>query len=666
MKKTGISLIVLVITIIVIIIISGSVVLSLSKNNPIEQASEATFKTELNNIQEEYQAYFSTNMLNSAGSFNSSTLYANETALEFNTKVGATGNIHTVLPSMDDSLKGKIKIVRGKIVFSSLIESERQWAHDFGMTLEGEEYYGFDAITGTLYSSDMALSLMQENGVLEIPSYVKTISAGAFFNVSGLKTVILPGTVENIGSGVFQNNAALTSVTMGNGLKTIGFSAFENCTGLKNIVLPNSVTSLGHSAFENCTGLESITLPNNITILNSDVLYNCRKLTSLIIPDSITTISSYSLGSCLGLTSITIPINVNRIDSYAFQYDSALTSITIPKNVSYIGDGVFLNCTSLPTIVVDAQNTYYKMQGGILYSTDLKTMVTAFPQAVAADKSLVLPEGVEYIRSYGFTFCTNLVTISLPSTIKSINEALFRGINTLTTINISPSNASYCIDNGSIYSKDMKRLVMYFNTATNAVLPEGVNIITTYAFLTKCNITSLTLPSSLTTIENQGLYGCNLLRNLSLGNNITSLHPLFLYNTAVTNLQISAGNLTYKMSGDFVVSKDGTKLVWYMLNDANVIIPTGITEIYDYAFHNKWSTTSITIPNTVTKINHSFQYCSGLSSIEIPSSVTSIGSSAFSYCNKLTRISINKTRNSIIDSPWGDPYGLRAVDWIVE
>ena len=53
-KKKGISLITLVITIIVIVVLAAAVVLALSRNNPIENAKEATFKSDVKNLQEQF------------------------------------------------------------------------------------------------------------------------------------------------------------------------------------------------------------------------------------------------------------------------------------------------------------------------------------------------------------------------------------------------------------------------------------------------------------------------------------------------------------------------------------------------------------------------------------------------------------------------------------
>src|ERR1035437_2633885 len=66
-----------------------------------------------------------------------------------------------------------------------------------------------------------------------------------------------------------------------------------------------------------------------------------------------------------------------------------------------------------------------------------------------------------------------------------------------------------------------------------------------------------------------------------------------------------------------------------------------VTSIGSYAFSYCTGLTSITIPSSVTSIgDYAFHDCTGLTSITIPSSVTSIGSYAFSYCTGLTTITI--------------------------
>ena len=79
-----------------------------------------------------------------------------------------------------------------------------------------------------------------------------------------------------------------------------------------------------------------------------------------------------------------------------------------------------------------------------------------------------------------------------------------------------------------------------------------------------------------------------------------------------------------------------------------VEIPDTVTEIGSYAFHNFLELKKINIPNSVTRIGQdAFYYCINLTSITIPNSVTSIGSSAFTWCSSLTSIAIPESVTSI-------------------
>ena len=118
---------------------------------------------------------------------------------------------------------------------------------------------------------------------------------------------------------------------------------------------------------------------------------------------------------------------------------------------------------------------------------------------------------------------------------------------------------------------------------TSLTLPSGVTTIGREAFSRCSGLTSLTLPSGVTKIGNSAFFGCSGLISLAL--------------------------------------------------------PSSVTEIGYYAFYGCSGLTSLTLPSGVTEIGHSaFFGCSGLTSFTLPSSVTKIGYSAFFGCSGLTSI----------------------------
>ena len=112
--KRGISLIVLIVTIIVIIILAAAVILTISKNNPVSSAKEATFKEDMTSIQDELSMYLSKKYTDNPTSFDKSS-------------VNLSGDsMVTELPSTK-KYKDKVSVVKGKLVWNGETENNTEY-----------------------------------------------------------------------------------------------------------------------------------------------------------------------------------------------------------------------------------------------------------------------------------------------------------------------------------------------------------------------------------------------------------------------------------------------------------------------------------------------------------------------------------------------------------
>ena len=94
----------------------------------------------------------------------------------------------------------------------------------------------------------------------------------------------------------------------------------------------------------------------------------------------------------------------------------------------------------------------------------------------------------------------------------------------------------------------------------------------------------------------------------------------------------------------------------------SVTIPNSVTSIGSSAFFGCSGLTSVTIPNSVTSIRSAaFRYCSGLTSVTIPNSVTSIGSYAFESCSGLSSVTISNSVTRIGSYAFSGCSGLTSV-----
>ena len=143
---------------------------------------------------------------------------------------------------------------------------------------------------------------------------------------------------------------------------TIADEVFTFCSNLTSVTIPSSITFIGDETFALCTSLTEIVVPKanpeyaspDGVLYSKDIsvlcVYPAGKVGAYEIPSSVTSIKAAAFDSCSGLTSLTISDGVTSIGGYTFQSCSGLTRITIPKGVTSIGNYAFDGCSSLSSI----------------------------------------------------------------------------------------------------------------------------------------------------------------------------------------------------------------------------------------------------------------------------------------------------------------------------
>ena len=194
-------------------------------------------------------------------------------------------------------------------------------------------------------------------------------------------------------------------------------------------------------------------------------------------------------------------------------------------------------------------------------------------------------------------------------------------------------------------------ITKYAESDTVVVIPSKINGVTVTtigidAFL-GLNITSVTIPASVTEIGSNAFADCT---------NLTSVN----YAGDWSNLTIQSGNPAVQDAANeqlfdfkFILNNTAVIVISYKGTAADVTIPScykgkPVTMIDHAAFHDNSAVTSVTIPDSVTSISDdAFGFCSQLTNISIPNSVTFIGFSAFNSCTSLKSITLPSSLSTI-------------------
>ncbi|MCD7827492.1 MAG: leucine-rich repeat protein [Clostridiales bacterium] len=310
------------------------------------------------------------------------------------------------------------------------------------------------------------------------------------------------------------------------------------------------------------------------------------------ITDCKTSISgAYTIPSTLGGYPVTV------IGMSAFATCTSLTSIIIPSSITSIGNDAFNNCTSLKSVSIP----------------DSVTSIGEYAFSETSLTSITIPDSVTSTGRGVFLCCTSLTSVTIGNNISLISVATFEGCTSLKSIKISNS----------------------------------VTSIGSSAFEDCTSLTSITIPDSVTSIGDSAFYGCTSLKSIKIPNSVTSISNFLFYScTSLKSITIPSSVITIGRSA----FRKCTSLISITIPNSTSSI--GEVAFYDTAYYNNnsnWEDGVLYIGNhlikaktsingdyeiksgTKTVADDAFLSCTSLASVNIPNSVTSIGTKALGY-----------------------------------
>ncbi len=502
---------------------------------------------------------------------------------------------------------------------------------------------------------------------------------------------VMPSTISEIGDYQFYNCQNLTKVTLSDQIKTINNYAFQNCQKLNSVVIPASVESIGDFGFADCTSLTNVSFEDNSNLkeIKTYAFYNCNKLAEISLPAKLDSIGSYGFADCTSLTNvsfednsnlkeiktyafhncnklaeISLPAKLESIGEYAFANCSKLSSISIPASVSSIYDYAFNGCTSITSVGIEDGDTPISLGRGQRKETydwgdnyyDTGIWGSSPIDSIYIGRNILFTDPnhkYETSGEYRYSiFNGRLSKVTIGNKVTSMPGGLFYNCYNIKEVIFDGDIIDWCkISFADRYATPFgggmagsAGAILYLQESplhSQVDIPEGATKIGSYAFYGQRGVSTIIVPTTVTTIEPYAFAGPNVSEVRINATNVINLADT-----------VSFASNTFVYVPDAVVSNYKTATVWSEMSKR--ILPMGfLTVTVDLIAMNS-SPALLPALNALEKVDGEYRI-SALTNLKIRGTMN--GWDILMIRNKMPNLrTLDLTEATILDNDGGYEY----------
>ena len=447
------------------------------------------------------------------------------------------------------------------------------------------------------------------------------------------------GTLRNLILEKVSSLEDVLGLTVTGNLNSDDMYTIQECYNIQALDMSETnITEIWSYMFSGRTTLKSVKLPKGLEIIRYDAFNQCTALTSITFPTTLQTIESYAFQNCSSLSEVTFNEGLQTIDWSAF-YNTALTEVVLPSTLNYVYYS-FPSCNNLKKITSYAIVPPYT-DGNYVWAENEDTATCTLFVPNMSVNSYKNDNGWNcFTNIEGFEYHIDTLYVEVAEA-GTLGEEILRKVDNFTDVKA-------LVVKGELNTEDANRIKNSLTALLYIDLSETtLEEIPYQMFDGRRNLLGVKLPKNLKNINNYAFRRTSNLTNIVLPEGLTRIGYAAFNESGLERVEIPASinNWDSYIFGNSqklkeVVLREGmTQIPYDIFSNCfaleKVNIPSTVQSIYGWAFCGCSSLTSLTLPEGLYFIDDCAFAATGIKSLELPSTLTRIGSGILDSCDSL-------------------------------